>query len=510
MELNNEVMLLISENRIKATPVPDFLIKSISEQGYSLEAAIADLIDNSVTANSSVIQVLVDSETEPFQLFLADNGEGMSADELVNNMQFPSSNPEGVRTLEDLGRFGLGMKAASFSQTRKFTVLSRKKGDDKYFGLTWDVDHLVKTKKWELLVSSKLEIDKLVNDFNKLNQDFNGGISGFSPNTIVIWSGLYKFEKYLKEYNRKKALHREIVQNTTEHLGIVFHRFLDSSHNPLTIRVNNSHIRPFNPFPESQQSLRKLEYRQKDFGNDNIKLEGFILPSSSIKEAQQPNSGWTTPNKSLLDMEGVYIYRSNRLIIYGGWNGLIRKAPRLQLARLRVDIGNKADHLLHLNVAKSQVIIPHDLVEAFKGYIEELTSEAEKEFYNRGIRKFNHKSNSKDIKFLKKTHSNKGPLLELNHDFPLLKEIVKSCDHKQKIQLFLLIRMINTTINKIRDTHENVPFYRCEETKEKDFFDFILSMKSEGFSSELIKKNLISELGIDLKTLPTELLEILE
>ncbi|MEI8646623.1 ATP-binding protein [Pseudoalteromonas sp. Hal056] len=125
--MSNGVMLLSSEDRIKATPVPDFLIKSISEQGYSLEAAIADLIDNSVTANSSVIQVLVDTEIEPFQLFLADNGDGMSADELVNNMQFPSSNPEGVRSLEDLGRFGLGMKAASFSQTRKFTVISRKR-----------------------------------------------------------------------------------------------------------------------------------------------------------------------------------------------------------------------------------------------------------------------------------------------------------------------------------------------------------------------------------------------
>lgn len=503
-------MTSATSNTILSTPQPDYLIKSIAEQGYSLEAAIADLIDNSVTARSNVIQVLVDSDTEPFQLFLADNGDGMSMDELIHNMQFPSTSPEGDRSLADLGRFGLGMKAASFSQTRKFTVLSKKKGDRNYFGLTWDVDHLVKTKKWELLVNSDLEIDKLLNDFNKLNQDFNGEVSGFSPNTIVIWSGLYKFEKYLKEHNRKKALNREIVQNTTEHLGIVFHRFLDNPVNPLTIRVNNSHIKSFNPFPENKQSLRKLEFRQKDFGNDNIKLEGFVLPSFSIKESQQLGNDWTTPNKSLLDMEGVYIYRSNRLIIYGGWNGLIRKAPRLQLARLRVDIGNKADHLLHLNVAKSQVIIPHDLIKAFKGYIEELTSEAEKEFCNRGITKFNHEPKSKDTKFLKKIHSNKGPLLELNHEFPLLNDLVESCDQKQKTQLLLLVRMINTAINKIRDTHEDVPFYRCEETKNNDFVETILSLKKQGFSSEFIKKNLISELGIELETLPTNLLEILE
>jgi hypothetical protein len=497
-------------NVIDATPKADFLIKSIAEQGYTLEAAIADLIDNSVTANSNVIQVLIDSDIEPFQLFLADNGDGMSIDELIHNMQFPSSSPEGERAQFDLGRFGLGMKAASFSQTRKFTVLSRKRGEEDYYGLTWDVDHLVKTKKWEIVVNNPAEIDQLVSEFNKLNNEFNGQVSEFSPNTIVIWSGLYKFEKYLKEHNRKKALHREIVQNTTEHLGIIFHRFLANPEDPLTIRVNNSHIRSFNPFPESKQSLRKLEFRQKDFGDDNIKLEGFILPSSSIKDSQQPGNTWTPSNKSLLDMEGVYIYRANRLIIYGGWNGLIRKAPRLQLARLRVDIGNKADHLLHLNVAKSQVMIPHDLIKAFKGYVEELTAEAEKEFYNRGIKKFDHSPSDKEAKFLRKIHSNKGPLLEMNYEFPLLNDLVDSCDSKQKAKLNLLVRMINTTINKIRDTHEDVPFYKCEETKNTNFVEAILNLRKHGYSNDFIKKNLISELGIDLKTLPTDILEILE
>lgn len=497
-------------NVIDAIPKADFLIKSLAEQGYTLEAAVADLIDNSVTANANVIQVLIDSDIEPFQLFLADNGVGMSSDELIYNMQFPSSSPEGERAPLDLGRFGLGMKAASFSQTRKFTVLSRKQGEKNYYGLTWDVDHLVKTKKWEIVVNSQAEVYELVSEFDKLNNEFNGQVSEFSPNTIVIWSGLYKFEKYLKENNRKKALHREIVQNTTEHLGIVFHRFLESSKDPLTIRVNNAHIRPFNPFPESKQSLRKLEFRQKGFGSDNIKLEGFILPSSSIKDSQQPDNVWTTPNKSLLDMEGVYIYRANRLIIYGGWNGLIRKAPRIQLARLRVDIGNKADHLLHLNVAKSQVMIPHDLIKAFKGYVEELTAEAEKEFYNREIRKFDHKPSDKEAKFLRKIHSNKGPLLEINYDFPLLNDLVDSCDSKQKAKLNLLVRMINTTINKIRDTHEDIPFYKCEETKNTNFVEAILNLREHGYSNDFIKKNLISELGIDLKTLPTEILEMLE
>jgi hypothetical protein len=110
-----------------AEPNPEFLIKSIAEQGYSLESSLADLMDNSVSANANKIEVLIKMEQEPFTLFLADNGNGMDEETLKASMQFPSNSPEKERNVSDLGRFGLGMKTASFSQTRCFTVLSKKR-----------------------------------------------------------------------------------------------------------------------------------------------------------------------------------------------------------------------------------------------------------------------------------------------------------------------------------------------------------------------------------------------
>ena len=124
-----KVSPIISED---ASPNPEYLIKSIAEQGYSLETSLADLMDNSISANADKVEVLINMDEEPFKLFLADNGDGMSEEELIKNMQFPSNSPENKRNSEDLGRFGLGMKTASFSQTRKFTVLSRKRGEKKY------------------------------------------------------------------------------------------------------------------------------------------------------------------------------------------------------------------------------------------------------------------------------------------------------------------------------------------------------------------------------------------
>src|SRR5436190_1258916 len=120
-----------------AEPNPEFLIKSIAEQGYSLETALADLMDNSISAGADRIEVMIRMDEEPFKLFLTNNGSDMNQDELRQNMQFPSSSPEGYRQQMDLGRFGLGMKTASFSQTRKFTVISRKKGTTDYPGRTW-------------------------------------------------------------------------------------------------------------------------------------------------------------------------------------------------------------------------------------------------------------------------------------------------------------------------------------------------------------------------------------
>ena len=117
-------------------PNPEYLIKSIAEQGYSLETSVADLIDNSVSADASAIEVLTDTQKIPFRVFIADNGSGMSPAELRKNMNFPSSSVDENRRKNDLGRFGLGMKTASFSQTRAFTVITRTTGTATYAART--------------------------------------------------------------------------------------------------------------------------------------------------------------------------------------------------------------------------------------------------------------------------------------------------------------------------------------------------------------------------------------
>ncbi|MCO4794292.1 MAG: ATP-binding protein [Bacteriovoracaceae bacterium] len=490
-------------------PKPQDLIKSIAEQGYSLESALADLIDNSITAGADKVEILLDTEHQPFTLFLADNGNGMTEETLRQSMQFPSSSLDSLRNSSDLGRFGLGLKTASFSQTRKFTVLSKVESEPKFSARTWDVE-LLKDNKWKILVNSDAQVQEFVGKYNSLSREFLNAHDDFQPNTIIIWSGLYKFEEYLQGERPETALKKELTEVTSEHLEMVFHRFMEDETRRLKIRINNTQLKPFNPFPADEPGFRPIAPKQKSYGQGPFKMEGFVIPARAIDEVKNGQTNWTTRNKGLMDMEGVYIYRLNRIILYGGWNGLIRKAPRLQLARLRIEIGNTSDHWLHLNVAKSQVIIPHDLKKGVKEYTEHLKKEAEREYFNRGIKVFPDKKSSDKAQIFTKRASNKGTILELNNQFPLIEHLQNELSPSQLSKFKSLLRIFNTTINGIRKSHEVERFsgsIQDDGLSINDILTVVRDLKANGVGDSFIKEQILPKLGFELASLPKEIME---
>ncbi len=491
------------------TPNAEFLIKSIAEQGYSLGTALADLIDNSISAEANNIEILVDTQQEPFILYLADNGNGMDVEALRSSMQFPSTSPDAKRGNNDLGRFGLGMKTASFSQTRKFTVLSRKKNSDKFSARTWDLDVLI-SNQWKIIVNSDEEITDILSGYETLSNNYLNEFTDFKANTIVVWYGLYKFYDFIREVSRTEAFKTELTEVTSEHLELVFHRFMERKETPVAIRINNKLLKGFNPFPLDEKDFRLIEYKKRKFGDDSIKMEGYVLPSRSISEVKQGQTRWTTRNRSLMDMEGIYVYRLDRIILFGGWNGLLKKAPRLQLARLQVEIGNNSDDKLHLNVAKSQMIIPHDLKHAFMCYVSELKDEAEREYHNKGIKIFPDSRKVDEGDLFVRNASNKGTLLELNQDFSILTSLQNEMSQSQLAQLRILIKMINMSINKIRKAHEDTVFLgkiKEDDLSSEDLLLVIKKLKKSGLTNQFIKDKILPKLGFKIESLPAETLE---
>src|SRR4051812_12743919 len=148
------LMTIVSENAPaepgyseEVPPDPAALIESMRAFGYSLPAAIADLIDNSITAGARHVDVRLHWAGDDSWIAVSDDGGGMRDAELTKAMQLATRNPNDPRNPADLGRFGLGLKTAAFSQARSLTVASRPPGSAVAVR-RWDLDHVAERQSW--------------------------------------------------------------------------------------------------------------------------------------------------------------------------------------------------------------------------------------------------------------------------------------------------------------------------------------------------------------------------
>lgn len=493
-------------NYFDAPPRPEFLIKSIAEQGYSLETALADIIDNSISADANLIEILTSIKDGKITLYISDNGNGMTEEDLKKNMQFPSNSIDEPRGKKDLGRFGLGMKTASFSQTRKFTTISRKKDTEKYSGATWDVEYLKTCGEWRIIINNDDDVNTKLDEYSQTSNEHFNRFENYKPNTIIIWDGLYKFQNYIESKNLEIAFYNEIDKIVTEHLSIVFHRFIESTENPLKIKINNIILNSINPFPEIGTGLRSLELKTKPFGKGVLNMQGFVLPVSATDSENARI--WTTENKNLGDLEGLYIYREGRVIFYGGWNGLIKKQPHLKLGRLKVEVGNSNDDRLQLNVAKSNIVVPYEHKFSLLRCLSDLDKQAKIEYGNKGLKKTSVLGKQENINLLNKFHSTKGLKVEINLNFPILKILTEELSESQLSKLKMFIKTINTTINKIKHVHDEKEMIGIQEKDGVDINDIIeviIKLKNAGMNREEIYDTFLNGMGFMTNNLPEEI-----
>lgn len=485
---------------ISANPNPEFLIKSISEQGYSLETALADLIDNSITADASRIDIITYENDNKYSLFIVDNGNGMGNSELEKSMMFPSSNMDANRDRKDLGRFGLGLKTASFSQTRKFTVLSKLKNNNinTFNGLTWDVDKLSSETGWLIFREENNSINELKDLFIQNSRIHLENSEDFlkSFNTLIYWDNMRKFslnESYLHQL--------ELVK---EYLGIVFYKFIEK--NKLVIRFNGEIITPFNPFPTEGSGLFMNESQYYDSIN-GFKMRGFVV-NPDYKENEKL---WITKHKSLFDLEGVYIFRNDRLIFFGGWNGLRKRSAKLKLARLKIDFENSNDNFFMLNVDKSKVSIPYSAKRAVVDYVDKLEELATKQLYNRKVHGNNYNKISKTDLIIRGNNS-KGRCLEYNYNFPILRELFDTLNEDQNVKLKTILRIIQVSVDKITETHvdKNIVSIDADkkEVSKQDLIKIAISLRDLNFSNNEIELFITQNMGIEMNELVKE--EILQ
>ena len=331
-------------------PVAPTLMGSLRSMGYSFESAVADVIDNSISAHATFVKVLFPTNPlEPTAVGILDDGEGMSGDELFEAMRYGSMASEAERDEDDLGRFGMGLKAASLSQCRNLTVVSYSKG--KRSAYTWDYVYIQKKQKWIIQELTSQEIDKLPY-VNLITEQTKG--------TLVIWSDFDVLSKSSDGQVYETLV--ELKKTLEKALALIFHRFLSASGiAKLKIQINNQSVKPLDPFLErhpktSSKKERTIAINDSEGVERLIYIKPFVLPfATDLSDNDKKLIGGI---ENLRAKQGFYVYRNNRLIIWGTWFGMKQRAELTKNARIRVDIPNTLDDIWGIDIKKQNASIP--------------------------------------------------------------------------------------------------------------------------------------------------------
>ncbi|MEG1008936.1 MAG: ATP-binding protein [Clostridia bacterium] len=406
----------------ESIPFAPHLIESMRSLGYSFETAIADLVDNSISANASKIDIFLTPDIDP-KLIIFDNGCGMDEKTLEEALRYGSMNPLEERDENDLGRFGLGLKAASLSQCRKLIVASKK--NNRITCFSWDIDKVLEKKGWILLQYDNEEIKKqpMINLFDEVE-------SG----TYLL---LKKFDRIASSTGDLCKTINNYMGLTIDHLALVFHRFLADKVN---IFVNNSLIKPIDPFLINHKSTQILREQSFEIDGSEIVLQPYILPyinKLSLEDIKKVGG-----KNDLKTNQGFYVYRNKRLIIWGTWFKLARKEELGKLARIRVDIPSSLDYMWSIDIKKSSANLPDLIKKNLYNAIENsiFASKSVHEYRGR-------KENNNDINYVWERISLREGCYEykINRELPQLQMLESTLNQEQLKVLSLFLDNIENS-----------------------------------------------------------------
>ncbi|MFG6449432.1 ATP-binding protein [Roseateles sp. BYS180W] len=399
------------------------MIEAMRDIGYSLESAVADIIDNSITARASVVDVRFGWRDGAW-IGIIDDGDGMSAAVLREAMRPGVRNPLEQRSTDDLGRFGLGLKTASFSQCRRLTVLTRRNGVES--AARWDLDYLAETDRWTLQRPSDAEL-ALMPCFSEL------GPQG----TLVMWEKIDRLEFDQRDDRAHQQLNEQ-MGIVREHVARVFHRFIGGERGfaKLTMRLNLAEVPAFDPFNEASPATQALQEERVVTKTGDVRMQAYVLPHhSKVAQAEYHRLAGT---EGYLRNQGFYVYRNRRLIVWGTWFRLAPQEELTKLARVKVDIPNTQDQLWCIDVRKSRACPPAAVRARMKQIVERIRSSAKRPYTHRGTPV----SSGPKTAVWQRRVFNEAVRYEVNTEHPLVADLRADLDQETRARLDAVLRMV--------------------------------------------------------------------
>jgi hypothetical protein len=341
---------------IELPPDPERVIVGLRDTGYEFDTAVADIVDNSIAANATKVQLWLAADMRGnIRLIIADNGDGMDRQGLINAMQYGSKERPSAASL---GKYGLGLKTASTAFCTKLSVISRPDGVTPPLMATWDLYHVAKVNKWALLLTEECDAEAV----EQLET-----IAPAHAGTVVLWESV---DRLIKDYvdptgvPAKKALKAK-EEGLRHHLSMVYQRFLDpgdTRERQVEIELNGKPIQAWDPFQSKLSELVAEETLETELSNGrraSFTIRAFILP----RREEFPDDKAAELAKLSNDRQGIYIYRENRLIHDADWLGMYQKEPHLTGLRVEFSFDHRLDEAFHLDIKKSQIILNEDLAD---------------------------------------------------------------------------------------------------------------------------------------------------
>lgn len=490
-------MINLKENR----PTADILMFSMRSMGYSFESAIADIIDNSISANATDIKIFFPIEPNDCFVGILDNGYGMSQEELFDAMKYGSERKRNKRDDNDLGRFGLGLKAASLSQCRRLTVASKK--DGLISAYVWDLDVVKDKKDWFMVECDNYQISKI----KKIEY-----LDNYDSGTLVLWENFDLIEKSSGNVFSQLS---EYAETTEKYLSLIFHRYLNSP-NRLKIKINNYTLVGLDPFLENHRKTnirRQIEIPLLDSNGVERKIlvQPYVLPfQKDLSREDEIKSGGIENYKS---KQGFYIYRNERLIVWGTWFGR-KRSEMTKYARIRVDIPNTLDDIWGIDIKKQSAKIPASIKNRLSRAVDDAMDISTKAQKYRG-RKEKQNESVEYIWDRIKCRENKF-LYKINRDAKVFELVKNEVDDSTWTKIDMILEEIEKNIpyqqiyiDKSQNAvDENEDFERLSDIKNKAKMLVTISMNcGNNDIQSIIDKLFIEEPFCKYPDLKTEIME---
>lgn len=464
---------------ISLPPYAPTLIESTRAIGYTLESAIADIIDNSISASASCTDIFFFPIGDSY-IAILDDGDGMNESEIETAMRYGSQNPNAKRAANDLGRFGLGLKTASLSQCRTLTVASKQKGNIE--ARRWDIDHVIDSDDWSLLV---LESDEELNAVPRIEE-----LRKLDSGTLVVWQNLDRLKVGELDFSRSMSKKMDEVR---AHLSLVFHRYISGEPGlkRMLIRMNNTPIDPADPFL-AKRNTQVMADETLDIEGSKVIVRPYILPHiSNLSNEEIATLGG---KEGLRKCQGFYVYRNKRLLVWGTWFRMMHQAELSKLARVQVDIPNELDNLWTLDIKKSTAMPPEEVRINLNSVIERLAEHSKRTWVFRGKKETSDLITHVWLRFKGKQG---GSYYSINRDHPLV-EVFAEAPQQVKHNLENLLKAIETGLplsSLYLDLNSDKPVENDTDTSPQDV-ETILQGLLDTVSSSEMKETMLDRLAV--------------